>query len=99
MMIKHIPDAVAFDSTSLPRGTPIYAKHSSWKKGTIGMVSRVTDKNITVIFLPEITNTQNHFFIPLEEVLDGQWDIRYSTDELQSISTYPEEGGISNGAE
>lgn len=79
-----------FDTEQIQKGTIIWAKHISWNEGITGIVSNITENKITVIFLRNITNTQNHFFVNLDEVLKNEWQIRYSADNLTTISSYPQ---------
>lgn len=46
---------------------------------------------LRVQYFPEIGNVLNHFFIPVSEVEAGQWNIRYSNDDLLSVKTYRKE--------
>lgn len=70
-----------FDSSAIAPGDAIYAKHYSWNDGgRCGFVTSVTDKQITVQFHPGIGNVTNHFFIPVSEAVNGDWEIRWSKD-------------------
>lgn len=79
-----------FDTGQIQKGTIIWAKHISWNEGITGIVSNITKNKITVIFLRTITNTQNHFFVNVDEVLNNEWQIRYSADNLTTIASYPQ---------
>lgn len=87
-----------FSKEEIPRGTVIYAKHGTWDKGETGIVTSVTEEMLRVQYFPEIGNVLNHFFIPVSEVEAGQWNIRYSNDDLLSVKTYPE-GENTDGSE
>lgn len=88
-MIKTVTSP-CFDMDIIQKGTIIWAKHDSWREGITGIVSDITENKITVIFLRTITNTQNHFFVNLNEILNNEWQIRYSADNLTTISSYPQ---------
>lgn len=80
-----------FNQAVIGRGTLIYAKHRTWKEGQPGMVTEVSRDCIRVQYIPSIQNVLNHYFIPVSEVEDGQWEIRYSGDGLASVLMFPEE--------
>lgn len=48
------------------RGSLISAKNKTWDKAQSGIVTEVTADTITVLFLPETQNIQNHFAIQAE---------------------------------
>lgn len=89
MLIDHIERA-EFNAEEIRRGTLIFAKHKTWKEGISGIVYRTSAEQITVMYPNSLTNTQNHFFIPVYEVGNNEWEIRYSNDDLQSIQEYQE---------
>ena len=60
------------------RGSLISAKNKTWDKAQSGIVTEVTADTITVLFLPETQNIQNHFVIQAEAIEKGLWTIRYS---------------------
>ena len=47
-------------------------------------------EQITVMYPNSLTNTQNHFFIPVSEVYKNEWEIRYSGDGLRTVQEYKE---------
>lgn len=73
------------------RGVLICAKHKSWAEWQSGIVTEVSERTIRVQYLPSIQNVQNHYFIPAEEVESGEWEIRYSSNNLENVKVYPEE--------
>ena len=79
------------NTEEITRGTLIWSKHFSWEEGRTGIVSAVTEKLITVLFLPSLQNVRNHFTIPATELEDGDWMVRYSTDGLQTVISFGEE--------
>lgn len=89
MLIDHIERA-EFNAEEIRRGTLIFAKHKTWKEGIQGIVYHTSPEQITVMYPNSLTNTQNHFFIPVSEVSNNEWEIRYSNDGLQSIQKYQE---------
>lgn len=80
-----------FNTEEISRGTLIYAKHKSWPEGQTGMVTEVSGNELRVQYLPSIQNVLNHFLITVAEAEAGEWDIRYSSDGLQSVASFPEE--------
>lgn len=69
-----------FDLSQIKRGDLVYGKHFSWSEGRAGFVTAATDTQLTVQYHPGIGNVTNHFFIPVAEVVAGQWEIRWSAD-------------------
>lgn len=79
------------------RGSLISAKNKTWDKAQSGIVTEVTADTITVLFLPETQNIQNHFVIPAEAIEKGMWTIRYSSDGMETVNVY--EGSVEDGSE
>lgn len=89
------PTQKVIDTAEIGKGTLIYAKHRSWDKGQTGIVTTVSEKQIRVMFLPDIQNVLNHFHITAADLEAGVWEVRYSNDGLQSIVRF---GGEDNGS-
>ena len=70
--------------TEIGRGSLISAKNKTWDKAQSGIVTEVTADTITVLFLPETQNIQNHFAIQAEAIEQGLWTIRYSSDGMET---------------
>lgn len=79
------------------RGSLISAKNKTWDKAQSGIVTEVTADTITVLFLPETQNIQNHFAIQAEAIEKEMWTIRYSSDGMETVNVY--EGSVENGSE
>lgn len=79
------------------RGSLVSAKNKTWDKAQSGIVTEVTADTITVLFLPETQNIQNHFTIQAEAIEKGMWTIRYSSDGMETVNVY--EGSVENGSE
>lgn len=79
------------------RGSLISAKNKTWDKAQSGIVTEVTADTITVLFLPETQNIQNHFAIQAGAIEKGMWTIRYSSDGMETVNVY--EGSVENGSE
>ena len=79
------------------RGSLISAKNKTWDKAQSGIVTEATADTITVLFLPETQNIQNHFVIPAEAIEKGMWTIRYSSDGMETVNVY--EGSVEDGSE
>ena len=79
------------------RGTLISAKNKTWDKAQSGIVTEVDAASITVMFLPDTQNIQNHFVIQAEAIDKGMWTIRYSSDGMETVELY--EGGTEDGSE
>lgn len=79
------------------RGTLISAKNKTWDKAQSGIVAEATADTITVLFLPETQNIQNHFAIQAEAIEKGMWTIRYSSDGMGTVNVH--EGSVEDGSE
>ena len=76
----------------------VYGKHRTWSEGKAGFATSATEKELIVQYHPGIGNVTNHFRIPIDEAVDGQWEIRYSHD-MSEVKTYGiEEQGTEEGA-
>lgn len=69
-----------FDLSEISRGYLLWGKHYTWDKGKAGFVTAATEKELIIQYHPGVGNVTNHFIIPVSEVLDGQWEIRWSAD-------------------
>ena len=87
-LITEKPETV-FDTSEIKAGYLVFAKNRSWNEGLAGFVTAVTDKEVLVHYHPGIGNVTNHFFIRANEVVAGDWEIRYSAD-MSEIHVYPE---------
>lgn len=76
-----------FDLNEIAKGDLVYGKHYSWMEGKAGFVTSSTEKELIVQYHPGIGNVTNHFRIPVDEAVDGQWEIRYSKD-MSEVKTY-----------
>lgn len=81
-LITEKPVAV-FDTEQIKRGHLLWGKHRTWNGGRAGFVTAVTKDCLTVQYYPGIGNVTNHFLVPVSEVADGQWEIRWSADMSQ----------------
>lgn len=76
-----------FHVEQIKEGWCIYGKHCSWEHGKSGFISSITDTELWVHYCPSITNVDHHFKIPIEEVIKGEWEVRFSPN-LQEIYEY-----------
>ena len=65
-----------FDLSEIARGDLVYGKHRTWPEGKAGFVTSATEKELIVQYHPGIGNVTNHFRIPIDEAVGGQWEIR-----------------------
>lgn len=70
----------AYDLTQIKAGYLFYGRHRTWDEGKSGIVTSVTEKQLTVQYYPGIANVTNHFVIPAEEIIAGEWEVRWSAD-------------------
>ncbi len=85
-LIMEKPTA-AFDMSQIKRGDLLWGKHCTWNEGKAGFVTTATEQQLIVQYYPGIGNVTNHFVIPVSEVIDGQWEIQWSTD-MTEIKEY-----------
>lgn len=85
-LLKEEP-AVAFDLTKISRGCLLWGMHFTWDEGRAGFVTSATKEQLIVQYHPGIGNVTNHFIVPVSEVADGQWKIRWSED-LSEVHAY-----------
>ncbi|HBV81459.1 MAG TPA: DUF5026 domain-containing protein [Lachnospiraceae bacterium] len=85
-LIMEKPTA-AFDMSQIKRGDLLWGKHCTWNEGKAGFVTTATEQQLIVQYYPGIGNVTNHFVIPVSEVIDGHWEIRWSTD-MTEIKEY-----------
>ena len=69
-----------------------YLEHGTSKMAARPYVEKIkeTADTITVLFLPETQNIQNHFAIQAEAIEKGMWTIRYSSDGMETVNVYEE---------
>ena len=70
----------SFNLTQIECGFLLWGKHCTWNEGKAGFVTSATENELIVQYHPGIGNVTNHFIIPVSEVVDGQWEIRWSAD-------------------
>lgn len=76
-----------FDASVIRSGMLLYGKHNSWTEGRQGFISHVEAQTIAVRYHSGVGNVINHYFIPVSEVIAGEWEIRWS-DHLEWIETF-----------
>jgi|LSQX01.1.fsa_nt_gb hypothetical protein len=92
-IIKDIAEKI-FDPEYVQKGNLINARREGWTEPKNGIITAVTDKQITVLMLPGIGNVTNYFVIPASEVVGGEtWELKW-TNDLVTIYT---DGEIPNG--
>ena len=84
-LIKDTVNTV-FDEASVHKGDLIRAKHETWDEPRNGIITAVSDKKLTVLFLPGLGNVTNYFTILASEVAAGKWEIKWTTD-METINS------------
>lgn len=74
-----------FDTTKIHKGDLIRAKYAGWEGPRNGIITTVSEKTLTVLFLPGIGNVTSYYKIVASEVQAGKWIIRWTTD-LKTIN-------------
>lgn len=83
-----------FDSTTVQKGNLINAKRDGWTEQKNGIITAMTEDQLTVLMLPGIGNVTNYFIIPASEVVGGAtWELRWTKDMI-TINT---DGEIPDG--
>lgn len=92
-LVTEKPKAV-FDISQIKRGYLLWGKHSTWNEGKAGFVTAATEEQLIVQYYPGIGNVTNHFIIPVAEVAEGQWEIRWTADlaEVQEYNISVDDG-------
>lgn len=85
-----------FDTEYVQKGNLINAKHAGWTEPKNGVITAVTDEQLTVLTLPGIGNVTNYFVIPASEVVGGEtWELLWTKD-MKTIYT---DGAIPDGSD
>lgn len=79
-----------FDLTAIGKGWLAWCKHTSWNFDRAGIVTSAKKDVLVVQFYPQIANVTNHTIIPVKEVVNGEWEIRWSKD-LSEVFEFPEQ--------
>ena len=77
---------IVFDEASVHKGDLIRAKHETWDESRNGIITAVSDKKLTVLFLPGLGNVTNYFTILASEVAAGRWTVKWTTD-METINS------------
>lgn len=70
----------AFDTDNVKKGDLIRAQYYSWLAPVNGIITNVTDKTVTVLYMPKIHNACSYFSINAKEVLEGKWGALITRD-------------------
>lgn len=70
----------SFNLSQIGCGYLLWGRHSTWEEGRAGFVTSATEEQLIIQYHPGIGNVTNHFIIPVSEVVEGQWEIRWSSD-------------------
>ncbi len=91
----------AFDLAEIKRGCLLWGRHRTWSEGKAGFVTSAAEDLLIVQYHPGIGNVTNHFMIPVSEVVDGQWEIRWSADmtEVKEYRTDKDHQGAEAGGD
>ncbi len=84
MSILTTSNNTAFDKSKIAKGDLIRAKYNGWDEAINGIVAKVTDSEIRVLYIGTIRNVTNYFTIKAEEVQAGSWEISWSHDLTQT---------------
>lgn len=81
---------MSYDLTQIQRGYLLWGRHYTWNDGKAGFITSATEDQLIVQYHPGIGNVTNHFVIPVSEVVDGQWELRWSSD-MSEVFEYEQE--------
>lgn len=79
----------SFDLDTIHKGDLIRAQYHTWTEPRNGIVAAVSEKELTVLYLPGLGNVSNYFPIAAAEVEAGLWTVKWSKD-LETINTHGE---------
>lgn len=83
-----------FDPEQVQKGNLINAKRAGWTEPKNGIITAITDDQLTVLMLPGIGNVTNYFIIPASEVVGGEtWELKWTND----MTTIKTDGEIPDG--
>lgn len=92
---------MSYDLSQVECGYLLWGKHYTWNEGKAGFVTSATEEQLIIQYHPGIGNVTNHFIIPASEVVDGQWEIRWSVDMSEvfeyGIETKENQGTVGGG--
>ncbi|MCD8308893.1 MAG: DUF5026 domain-containing protein [Clostridia bacterium] len=83
--------AAVFDKDKVAKGDFIRAKYSGWDETVNGLVAKVTDTEIRVLYIGTIRNVTNYYTILADEVENGYWDISVSSDFSEVVTSDEDE--------
>ncbi len=69
-----------FDANSVHKGDLIRAQYQTWPEARNGLITAVSENKLTVLFLPGLGNVTNYFTILANEVYEGKWTVRWTSD-------------------
>ena len=75
-----------FDTEKVAKGDFIRAKYYGWDETVNGLVAKVSDAEIRVLYIGSIRNVTNYYTITAAEVESGLWEISVSTDLTEVIT-------------
>ena len=85
-----------FDPEQVQKGNLINAKRAGWTEPKNGIITAITDDQLTVLMLPGIGNVTNYFIIPASEVVGGvTWELLWTKDMI----TIKTDGAIPDGSD
>jgi len=79
----------SFDMSAIKPGNLCWAKREGMDEAVTGFISAATADELIVQYHPDIGNVTNHAIISISDVIDGKWQIRWSSD-LVEIHSYPD---------
>lgn len=88
----------AINTAGIKKGDLIRAKYSAWTEERNGQVAAVTRDEIRVIWQPGVRNVTNFFSILADEIADGLWTVKWTSD-LDTIYTHEPDDSDSGAGE
>ena len=101
-LVKTVEKSV-FDTKLVNEGDLIYVGYVKWIDPILGIVIRVSERDITILYHPKIANVTNRHVLRAEAVVEGGYTIRWTSDlvtvnEYSSVVEDSEEEGGGNDA-
>ena len=70
----------AFDVKNIKKSDFIRVKYKTWSSYINGIVAQVTENEIRAFYIADIGNVTNYVIIPINSVVNGDWEIVWSHD-------------------
>lgn len=74
----------AFDVENIRKGDFVRIKYKTWNDYINGIVAQATATEIRIFYIADVANVTNYVIIPIDAVVNGDWNIAWSHDLTES---------------